>query len=278
MRGRNQHLQIAIAVFSLAIFMSGCGGGSTVQQPPPPPSNPIPSITSISPSSANVGSQQQALTIQGSNFLSSSTVTYNGQARPATFLSSTQLGIALTADDQSAAGTYPIVASNPAPGGGASNSVNFTVNNPQPALGSMFPSVLATGSRDTAIGVSGSSFVATSVVRLNGAPLPTSFVSSSKLNAVVPTSALSASSLQPVTVTNPAPGGGTSSAANLAVIAPPPVDTVGPIIESMPPSAALVGRLIHYQVIATSADLSSLVFSLSTAPPGMTIDAVTGLM
>ncbi len=59
---------------------------------------------------------------------------------------------------------------------------------------------------------------------------------------------------------------------------PMPPGVAGPLIQSLPPAAALVGTLLSYQVIASSANPSSLVFSLSTAPPGMTINATTGLM
>jgi hypothetical protein len=92
--------------------------------------NPVPSITSLSPTSSNAGAAAQTLTINGTNFLTTSTVTYNGAAHTATFVSSTQLTITLSAGDQATAGTYAVVVTNPAPGGGASNSVNFTVTAP----------------------------------------------------------------------------------------------------------------------------------------------------
>jgi len=69
-----------------------------------------------------------------------------------------------------------------------------------------------------------------------------------------------------------------SAATNLVVIEPPPAGVSGPLIESLPPSAALVGKPIQYQVIAWSAKPSSLAFSLSASPAGMTIDAATGLL
>ena len=90
--------------------------------------NPVPKISGLSPSSATAGADAQTLTINGSNFVSISTVTYNGVAHPATFLSASQLTITLSSSDQATAGTYPVVVTNPSPGGGTSNSVNFTVN------------------------------------------------------------------------------------------------------------------------------------------------------
>jgi len=89
--------------------------------------NPVPVILSLSPSSVAAGAAAQTLTINGSSFVSSSTVTYNGVAHPATFLSSTQLTISLSVGDLAAPGTYPVVVSNPPPSGGFSNTVNLLV-------------------------------------------------------------------------------------------------------------------------------------------------------
>ena len=97
------------------------------------------------PASATAGAAAQTLTINGTNFLSTSTVTYNGVAHTATFVSSTQLTITLSASDQATAGTYAVVVTNPAPGGGASNSVNFTVNNPVPTITSLSPTSATAG-------------------------------------------------------------------------------------------------------------------------------------
>jgi beta-glucanase (GH16 family) len=54
-------------------------------------------------------------------------VTYNGIGHTATFVSSTQLTISLSASDQATAGFYAVIVTNPSPGGGPSNSVNFGV-------------------------------------------------------------------------------------------------------------------------------------------------------
>src|SRR5215510_16047723 len=97
----------------IAIGILGCGGGGE--------SNPAPVINSISPSTANAGTQTQNVTINGSGFLASSTATYNGTAAQATFVSSSQLTLALTTGNLSTVGAFPIVVTNPPPGGGPSN-------------------------------------------------------------------------------------------------------------------------------------------------------------
>lgn len=105
----------------------------------------MPSVTSLSPSSVLVGTAAQTLTINGSNFVSSSTVTYNGIAHTTTFVSVGQLTIQLSASDQGTVGSYPVVVANPAPGGG-SNTVNFAVTLPAPTITSLGPISAMVGS------------------------------------------------------------------------------------------------------------------------------------
>jgi len=205
---------LAILLFSVAL--AGCGASSTIPTPPVQ-NNPIPTITSLSPTSALAGAGQQTLTINGSNFLTTSTVSFAGASRSSAFVNSGQLTIQLSVADQTSAGQYPIVVSNPSPGGGASAPVNFTVDNLQPTLNSVSPLTLATGSPDTIITVTGSNFVSTSTVNLNGTALATTFVSLTQLSATIPSTDLTNKSVSQVTVTSPLPGGGTSGSQSLTV-------------------------------------------------------------
>src|SRR5262249_4251128 len=61
--------------------------------------NPLPSITGISPTSANAGDAGFALTVNGSNFVSGSTVRWNGSDRATTFNSATNLTASILAAD-----------------------------------------------------------------------------------------------------------------------------------------------------------------------------------
>lgn len=93
----------------------------------PVPANPIPAITSLDPPSAPSGHSAQVLTIDGADFMPTSTATYNGVPHTFTYASAGQGAIPLTSGDQAAAGSYPVVVTNPPPGGGASNAVDFSV-------------------------------------------------------------------------------------------------------------------------------------------------------
>jgi 6-phosphogluconolactonase len=268
---------ILAALVALLCILAGCSGGSS-STPPPPPQNPTPSIVRVSPSSVLVGSPSQTLTISGSNFLASSTVTFAGSSHTPTLVSETQLTIQLGTSDLSTTGNFPVIASNPAPGGGASNSVSFSVNNPVPALNTLAPAVIQGGSPDSTITVVGSNFVSKSAVYVNGTAMPTSFVSATQLASTLPANGLTTGRVDQITVTNPGPGGGTTSAANLIVAELLPTGISGPLIQSLPPAAALVGKPMQYQVVASSASPSSLAFSLVAPPAGMSIDPHSGLL
>lgn len=239
-RGARWPLPSVSIIFLTALLLlasGGCGGGAPAQ---PPASNPAPSITSLSPSSAVAGAAAQTLTINGTNFLSTSTVTYNGVAHTAAYVSATQLTISLSANDQATAGTYPVVVTNPAPGGGGTNAVNFTVNNPGPAITSLSPASLIAGAVVQTLVISGSGFVQTSTAAYNGAAHSVTFTSSSVLGIQLSASDLATAGTYPVVVTNPSPGGGVSNTYNFTVQAANAGASLNVTISGLPATSANV--------------------------------------
>ncbi|HWY02360.1 MAG TPA: protease pro-enzyme activation domain-containing protein [Candidatus Acidoferrum sp.] len=116
---------LAFLMVALFLTMPSCGGGGGGGQVI---NNPVPSITSLSPTQQAAGSGSQALTITGSGFVSGSTVTYNNVAHYIdSYWTATQLAISLTPGDLATAGSFPVVVTNPAPGGGTSSAVDFNV-------------------------------------------------------------------------------------------------------------------------------------------------------
>ena len=89
--------------------------------------NLAPVLSGISPSSATAGAPAATLTVNGSNFVSSSTVNWNGAARATAFVSPTQLNATIPATDIAAAGMASVTVVNPAPGGGTSAAAAFTI-------------------------------------------------------------------------------------------------------------------------------------------------------
>jgi subtilisin len=95
--------------------------------------NGVPVIASLSPSRTSAGTGAFTLTVNGSAFAASSVVRWNGVARPTTFVSGTQLRASIAAADVAATGTAQVSVFSPAPGGGTSSAVTFTIA-PPPVL------------------------------------------------------------------------------------------------------------------------------------------------
>jgi hypothetical protein len=90
--------------------------------------NPAPAITTISPNSANAGAAAFTLTVNGSNFISGSTVRWNGNTLSTSFVSSTQLTATVPAANVATAGRASVTVFTPTPGGGTSTAASFTIN------------------------------------------------------------------------------------------------------------------------------------------------------
>ncbi|MFN7944200.1 MAG: hypothetical protein U0Z53_02390 [Blastocatellia bacterium] len=203
------------------------------------PSNPIPTLTSLSPNATLAGSDDLTLTVNGANFISGAKVRWNGNDRPTTFVSDTQLKATIPATDLVSAGTATVTAFNPAPGGGYSNGLIFSINtaNPAPMLTEIIPASVTANSGAFTLNVTGSGFVTDSVVRWNGQPLETTFINDKELTAAVTDTQIAAAGAASVTVFNPAPGGGESAPQTMTINAVNPV----PALSGMTPSAIPAG-------------------------------------
>lgn len=119
------------------ILSSGCCGNSSSQvvllQSPTllltatPTPSPSPIATSLIPSTVSHGSRNFRMTVRGSNFVPGSVVTWNGRACSASFVSGNQMMVYVPAATVASSGTAAIVIKNPAPGGGQSNPLTFTI-------------------------------------------------------------------------------------------------------------------------------------------------------
>ena len=221
-------------------------GAITVQQP-----NPVPALTSLNPTSATAGTNGLTLTVNGSNFVALSTVRWNGVVRTTQFVSSTQLTATIPASDLVTAGTAALDVVNPSPGGGNSNSLTFTINNPLPAITSLSPNSVTVGSAAITLTINGTGFVPTSTVWWNGSPRTAQYVSATQLTASIPASDLASAGTASVVINNPAPGGGSSVAATFTINNPVPA------ITSLSPTSATSGGAAFTLTINGSGFVSS---------------------
>ena len=97
-------------------------------------------------------------------------------------------------------------------------SVALAQANPVPFLNQpLVPDSAAPGGAGFTLTVNGTGFVSGAVVDWNKTPLPTTFLTASQVNATVPAAEIAAAETASITVTNPAPGGGTSNIQFFAV-------------------------------------------------------------
>ncbi|MCU1257600.1 MAG: cell surface receptor domain protein [Bryobacterales bacterium] len=193
---------------------------------------PVPTITSISPSSANSGGPAFTLTVAGTGFFSASVVQWNGASLP-TSLVGNFLTAAVPAALISQPGTASVTVLNP--GQPSSNFALFTIVAPPilPVISAISPSTTVEGSPAFTLTVNGSGFAALTSVLWNGQPLATAFVSSAQLTAAVPASLVAKAATAVVQAGNPnqAPSNGISF-----IITPTPI-----AITSLSPSTAQAG-------------------------------------
>ena len=185
----------------------------------------VPTLTSLQPATAVAGTNGLTLTVSGTGFVSASVVRWNGSNRATGLISATQLTAMIDAADLASAGTASVTVFNPSPGGGTSNGQTFTISaagggSPVPVIGTLAPSAVTAGGAAFVLTVSGSSFVASSIVRWNGANRTTSYVSPTQLTAQIAAADIASAGTAQVTVFTPTPGGGTSSALTFNVTAP----------------------------------------------------------
>jgi uncharacterized protein (TIGR03437 family) len=100
----------------------------TTNSTPPP----LPSITSLNPSSATAAGAAFKLIVNGTGFLFGAALQWNGSPLSTTFVSAMQLTASVAANLIAGIGSAGIVAVNP--GGAASNTVTLPINAPLPSI------------------------------------------------------------------------------------------------------------------------------------------------
>ena len=214
---------LILSLVAVLGLVSGCGDDNDKKQS----DNPAPTLNAVSPTFALAGGAEFTLTASGTGFVSGSVVRWNGASRATTLVSSTELRAVISASDIASVGTAQVTVVNPSPGGGTSSAIAFTIDPvvPVPMIMGLEPPKVLAGSPGFDLVVSGSGFVQGATVRWNGADRSTTFVSATRVKAAIAAADVATAISVPVTVTNPAPGGGTSNALIFVVNTQP---TAGP--------------------------------------------------
>jgi hypothetical protein len=202
-RYQSQLLLLA-CISGLSLLTINCGGGGSSSSTPITPTQ-SPAISALTPSSATIGSSAFTLTLTGSYFTSSCPASWGGTAKSTTYVNSSTLTIPVLPTDIANTGTIAISASC---GGKTSNSSNFFINNPAPALSSITPVSTIAGSNTFTLTLNGSNFLRSSSVRWNGNVRTSTFVSSTALTITINPTDVATAGLATLAVINPTPGGG----------------------------------------------------------------------
>ena len=280
------HLRAVALVIATVIGVWGCGGGTSQ---PVNKQSTTPTITAISPDSAAAGGGAFTLTVNGTNFVAASTVTFGGSASPTTFVNATQLTAAIPAASIVSAGTITVTVTNFAPDSGTSNAINFTITSDSaPSISYVYPTCAPAGSLDSFVDgmlVGGQNFTASSVVLWNGSDQPTTLVSNSggtQLTAQISASDIAAPGTAEITVFNPAPDGGSSSplpfTINSGAVDPVAiaVDSAGKFayVASLGCDGGVGGYVSMYTINSSTGALTSIGPPLQTFGYGLFIESV----
>jgi trimeric autotransporter adhesin len=226
-------------ILQLSVFNPAPGGGTSNSSPLTVRvrTNPPPTLTSSSPVFVPAGSTGVTVTLEGTGFVPQSVVVFGFATHGGvTYVSPTQLRVALTDAEIASAGTLVIRVVNPSPGGGSSADLQLQVRSPVPILTTLSTNQGQAGQLELSLGVTGTGFVKNTVVRFNGAPRATTFVSGTSLGVLLLEGDLRAAGTFAISAENPAPGGGTSNALSFQL-------TNGtPTISMLPSSGAHAGR------------------------------------
>src|SRR5207302_15148 len=125
------------------------------------------------------------------------------------------------------------------------------------------PTSAVAGGPQFTLTVTGTNFVTASVVRWNGANRTTTYVSATQLTAAISAADIATAGTAPVTVFNPAPGGGTSNPQTFTITAPSnPIPTTTAL---SPASVVAGGAQFTLTVTGTNFVTASVVRCTCTA-------------
>jgi hypothetical protein len=220
----------------LSRFLCGCGGFNGVLPP---------TLTSLSPASVAAGSTDFVLTATGANFVSGTTILWNGASLSTTVSSSTQLTAKIAATQIASPGAVSVRVLKP--DSTTSGTITLTITGSAFKLISISPPAVTAGSASFTLTATGAGFISGAAITLNDVALATSFDSATQLHATVPASAVANPGTVTVGITNPDKT--TTNTLSLTVT-PVPLGPV-PILVSIDPNTSPAGIVTPLALTAT---------------------------
>ena len=201
----------------ISVINPGPGGG---------PSNtvdfnvayPVATVDVASPDSTFTGAAF-TLTLTGTGFGTGSRVQWNGQDRPTTFVSTTQLTAAIPSSDVGSPNVAAVTVFSPAPGGGTSNVLSYRVVEQAPVITNVNPGFVSAGSGSTTLTITGTNYPTGATAQWNGAGRSATLVNGTSMTMTLTPADVATAQVGQVTVTNPG-ASGVSNAVAIGVVAP----------------------------------------------------------
>ena len=194
------------------------------------------------------------LTINGANFTSTSTAMWGAIALTTQYISSTQLTAMVPAALTASTGTASIAVRRP---GGYSSALALTILQPAPTITSLSPANAYAGGSAFTLTINGTNFTSTWTLWWGSTELPSTFISSTQLTALVPAGLIAGAGTKNITVSTVS---GRSPAAVFTVIQPTPV------IASLSPASTIAGSSdLLLTINGSNFDAASIAFWGSTA-------------
>lgn len=242
---------------ALAILASGCGGGGGGNSGRTSTTSVVISISPMTASVTTGGTTQFTATVSGSSnqavsWYANGVLNGNGTAglvstsglytAPATVPNPTSVTVSATSQ------------ADPTKSASASVSLSY----PAPTIQTITPNSVPVGSAKTLLAVMGSGLTPATTISLDSNALPTSFVSATEVTATVPTSNQTTAGTHNVSVSNPSPGGGSSTVVSFTVT------NLLPTLGSVLPSTIQVGSDTTRVTLTGSSFLASTTASLNS--------------
>lgn len=180
-------------------------------------SSPVPVVDSTSPALLPVGSASTTVTVFGTGFREGVAVGWDGVDRPTVRVSGARLTVSLNWTDLAVAGTHLISVHHTGSQPDSSAGHEFVVARRAPRILTTTPAYATAGRGAFTLTVKGTDFAPGAVLHWNGAPRPTTFVSSTELAAAIAAADVAAVDTTTLRIENPAPTLGPSNEVPFAV-------------------------------------------------------------
>jgi YVTN family beta-propeller protein len=226
--------------------------------------NPVPSVTSFSPTHVEAGTASVEIRVRGLRFVDSSRVLVEGTPVTTRFIDATDLRATVAEGLLRTPGNLKIGVSNPAPGGGLAEGGTLAVEQASPILELLNPASVRIDQKDVTLTLTGRSFGNGAKVLMGTAELNTVFVSSTELKAVLPVLTMGTAT---ISVKNPGANGKVSNGLVLQI-------TAGvPVLTSLTPSSGVVGVPATIRIAGSNFTAESLVTRSGIVVPATFINS-----